>query len=95
MRLTNDDTLVLKVLAAPTLSQLRAALGAVLPSLRCSPSPATPFAVVLGYGPLDPSWRLSVPTVDPSLWAELELLRTLGCTTFQHHPFLELLAARD
>lgn len=95
MRITNDDTLVLKVLAAPSLVHLRATLGAVLPALHASPAPTTPFAVALGYGTLDPSWRSKVATCDPSLWSELELMRTLGATSSASDPLLELLDARS
>lgn len=94
MYLTNDETLLLAPLGAPSLAALRASLGAVLPQLDTQIPSGSPIPVVLGFGFLKPSWRAVVEPVSMSLWDELLLLRGLGCTTPATDPLSELLSAR-
>lgn len=95
MRCTDDETLLLALVSkSSSLESLRSALGEFLPALAVPLHAGTPVLVALGYGPLDPDWRLAVPPLPVSLWSELEFLRTLERTTSAPDPLTELLSAR-
>jgi hypothetical protein len=95
MRSTDDDTLLLDLFEVSTsASSLASLLGKLLPGLSVPLLPGTPVLALLGYGPLDPSWRDHVPALPVSLWSELCLLRELSRTTPAPDPLTELLNAR-
>ena len=75
-------------------AKLYAAVGRAL--LHCPGllAPGTPVRCLLEGGRPDPQWRSSLPVVERSLWAELQLLRTLATDATTGSAFDELLALR-
>lgn len=81
MRSTDDELWVLTITAAAApAGKLYAAVGRAL--LHCPGllAAGTPVRCLLEGGRPDPQWRSALPPVERSLWAELQLLRTLTPT---------------
>lgn len=94
MRITDDETLLYRLAEATNRTEVLIGLGAALPHLRMELLAGSPVLAALGVANLDPEWRRNYPPRPQSLWAELELMRSLSYAAPAATPLTELLEAR-